>query len=261
MKGLGLASAFRLITAIPVPGAECENIRQTMCWFPGVGLFLGLCGYLLVSLILWLSQHSGLALPGTSAGMFVLLLAAVLVVSLWALLTRGFHLDGLADTCDGFGGGWTKERILEIMKDSRSGSFGVLALVLAVLLKVAALAAVLACGNLWAVLCAPVVARLMMVAQACFNQYARNTGTGAAVISQSDGRVFAVSCGGTLVLLLAILPASCYLGASASLLLAAASALTLGWVSRRKIGGVTGDVLGATCELAESAALVAAIFC
>ncbi|HLW21782.1 MAG TPA: adenosylcobinamide-GDP ribazoletransferase, partial [Sphaerochaetaceae bacterium] len=103
MKGWGLASAFRTLTILSVPGNECECPATTLYWFVPVGAVIGA----LLSGIGWLGAHHEL-----------FQLTAVFIVIALAVITRAFHLDGLADTFDGFGGGWTKERRLEIMRDS-----------------------------------------------------------------------------------------------------------------------------------------------
>lgn len=101
---------------------------------------------------------------------------AVLVAALLAFLTRGLHLDGLADVADGFGGGYTRERRLEIMKDSRTGPLGALALIFAVLFKVAALHTLIPAHCWTGMLLAPVLSRLAMVLGAYRMPHARKAG-------------------------------------------------------------------------------------
>ena len=105
---------------------------------------------------------------------------AMLLVALWAALTGGLHLDGLADTCDGLGGGWSRERALAIMRDVRSGPYGVTAIVLVLGLKAAALAS-LPEGLAWrALLLAPVVGRagpLLLVVAAAHRPVRRGPAT------------------------------------------------------------------------------------
>ena len=256
----GLISAFQTITAIPVPGRGCENAEDSFVWFPWVGFALGAAAWTAAFL-------AGLAPVPEELRVFWILITAVLIAALWALMTRGFHLDGLADMCDGFGGGWTKERVLEIMRDSRIGSFGVIALILGLLLKSTAAAMLLAGGHGAGLLLAPVLARLVMVYQASFNVYARR---GAAKVSMANhfidkagGRQFAGACfhaAAALGLVIAVwrLPLIPVLETAVAAFL---TMFTVGYISRRKIGGVTGDILGATCELAETAALTAAALC
>ena len=122
--------AVQFFTRIPITGALAEwvgfspaMLRASAGHFPGVGMLVGavaaLCYALLVAL-----------LPDTA---FAPLVAAVLSTSVTVLLTGGFHEDGLADVADGLGGSYDKDRALEIMKDSRVGAFGAMALVLVLL--------------------------------------------------------------------------------------------------------------------------------
>ncbi len=122
---LKLLYAIRFMTVIPIPYRQDEDLKKiarSSRYFPLVGLLIGLLLYGLYYL-LHLAELD--------------LLAAVGVTLLWVLITGGLHLDGLADTADGIGGGQSIERRLEIMKDSRIGSFGALALISQILIKTA----------------------------------------------------------------------------------------------------------------------------
>jgi adenosylcobinamide-GDP ribazoletransferase len=179
-------------------------------------------------------------------------LGALGVVALWAFATAGLHLDGLADAVDGASGGrGQRERTLEIMRDSRIGSHGALALVLLVLCKWAALERVLAQGDA-AWLCAPVLARFVCTLLMARFPYARAQGLG----SSFAGRV------GTRELLLGALPlAACTLLGDLGLLFSALFAIgaALLWARRFQalLGGLTGDVYGACIELCEACMLLA----
>jgi len=246
-----LSGAFRTLTVLPIPAPEGRPGPASLVWFPVVGAFLGLAAWALAS---------GLLRPGTAAaGPLGALLTGVLVVGLWAGLTRGLHLDGLADMADGFGGGWTPQRTLEIMKDPHIGSFGVVALVGLLVTKTAAAGVLCASGGLAWLGAAPVLARLAMVAQTVAHPYARPGGGTAAELVSLAARPHLL--GATVVaagVLFPMLP-SVLLPRLVQVLGAVAlvTALT-GLSSRRRLGGVTGDILGATCELAETTALVAA---
>jgi len=247
----GLAGAFRTLTMLPVPGPDGGSRGDGLVWFPLVGAFLGVAGWALAAGLLGRG-----ALACDPLGF---LLVGALVVVLWAWLTRGLHLDGLADLADGLGGGWTRERILEIMKDSHVGSFGVLALVGGLILKTVAVGALCASGGLLWLGVAPVLGRWAMVAQACVHPYARpGGGTAADLVRQAGPAHLLKASALALVLLAWMIPLASWprlpgvLGAV--LLLTGLTGLT----TRRRIGGVTGDVLGATCELAETSALVTA---
>ncbi len=255
----GLVSAFRTITAIPVPGQDCEKAEDSLGWFPVVGLFLGGAA---VALVLVLARWSA-SLSAPVLFLYPLLVGA-LVTSLWAGLTRGFHLDGLADMCDGFGGGWTPERALEIMRDSHIGAFGVIALCLALVVKVMAVAMVVASQHWWALAAAPIVSRLAIVYQASFNDYARRKAAKVSManhfIDRACGRHFAGAAVCALICLAVVYWAlgAPLLGLGQLLTAAALVAWAVGYQSRRKVNGVTGDILGATGELTEIAALICA---
>lgn len=256
----GLISAFQTITAIPVPGQGAENAEDSLSWFPWVGAVLGIAAWAVAYLAMQAPIEAQLRV-------FWILIAAAIIVTVWAVLTRGFHLDGLADMCDGFGGGWTKERVLEIMRDSRIGSFGVIALSLGLLLKTLAVAMVLGSGSWQALLIVPILARSAMVCQASFNKYARRDTVKVSManhfIDKACASHFGGACLHTLLLLgLLYLAVPFSWVAAAEIILAVyLSMLTVGYISRSKIGGITGDILGATCEIAEDVGLIAAALC
>jgi adenosylcobinamide-GDP ribazoletransferase len=179
------------------------------------------------------------------------LLAAALATGLTTALTGAFHLDGLADTLDATGG-TTRERSLEIMRDSRIGSFGAAGLGLALLLRVAATAQLLAGGGvLGALIAAGAVSRGAAVALAGVQPYARAApGTGG-VLTGRSGLLGAP-------LALAIAAAALRLDGLVVAAAAAALAVVLGLLFRAWLGGITGDTLGATSESAELLALVVA---
>ena len=230
---LGFLTAWPQKTPAPQPG----DLGRSAGWFPAVGLLIGA----VLAVVHW-----GLG------WLFPPLLTAGLVVALWAALTGGLHLDGLADCGDGLLSAVPTERRLEIMRDPRLGSFGGLSLVLYLLLKVAAVSA-LPAGS-WAAalaLCfSPALARwlLLLVAR---QPSARPGGMGAA---------FALGLTPAIIVLAALLPlALMVLGGWATLAAAALALLvTLGViaVARARLGGVTGDVFGLSVELAELAVLL-----
>lgn len=232
--------ALALLTRLPLPGRALPDRGAGAAWaWPLAGIAVG--G--LAALVAGTAQALGLP-----AG-----IAAALALGGQALATGAMHEDGLADTADGLWGGWTRERRLEIMKDSRSGSYGVAALVLVTLLRWTALAAVLEAGG-WALpLAVAVLSRVPMVVLMAWLPNARGEG-----LSQSLGRpdlrqaLTAAGVGLGVALAVAGGPGLAMAGA------AGAAALALGLVARAKIGGQTGDILGASQQLSEAAALVAA---
>jgi adenosylcobinamide-GDP ribazoletransferase len=236
-----LAAAVALLTRLPLGGrvrVDREDVARSLAWLPLVGVGLG------GAIALAARGLEGRLDDGP---------AAVLIVAAWALATGAIHLDGLADSADALGGG-DRERRLAIMRDSQIGSFGALALVLVVVLKIALVAAVLARGHhLW-LIAIPAVARAASSALSAALPYAREEGTGAALVSGARrAERLAVAVATALVVALACARLRGLLAVAAVMLVA----LVVGRLAQRRIGGVTGDVLGATIELAECAALVA----
>ncbi|MGI4976322.1 MAG: adenosylcobinamide-GDP ribazoletransferase [Janthinobacterium lividum] len=236
-----LAEALVLLTRIPVPWRFIPSPSASPWAFPVVGAFLGAA----TGATATLGGALGLP-PALSAGWA---LAATL------LLTGALHEDGLADTADGLGGGRTPERRLAIMRDSRIGSFGALALVLSTGLRWSALAAFEGAGQgTWRVVAASTaagaLARCAMLLPMRLPP-ARPDGLGA---SLGVVRPAAIAAGWAFgaALAFALLPAA---RAGLCLLLAAAAGLLLARTGRRALNGRTGDLLGATEQAAECAIL------
>ncbi len=234
--------ALVLLTRLPMPRLpEKVFARQAdSAWaFPVVGLVVGL----LACAVGWVSMALGLPT----------MVAAVLVTITLVVSTGAMHEDGLADTADGLWGGFTQERRLEIMKDSHIGAYGVLTLIFTQLVRVALIAALLTAGAYGAVLAACIVSRAFMPVLMNALPNARNSG-----LSQSVGgpRSATVAVG----LALAIVCAVILIGSGAVLpvILAALSISAFALVAKAKIGGQTGDILGATQQLAELAFLATA---
>ncbi|MFG3022731.1 adenosylcobinamide-GDP ribazoletransferase [Streptomyces sp. NPDC048254] len=247
----GLRFAFGTLTVFPVkvPRWDREAARGGMLLAPLAGLAVGLCAGAVGAL---------LVLAGASA-----LLAAVAAVAVPAVLTRGLHLDGLADTADGLGSGKPAEEALRIMKQSDIGPFGVITLVLVLLGQVAALAE--AYGGSWrhgmlAAVVAATVARLAMTLAAVEGvPAARPEGLGAAVA----GVVPKVGASAvTIAVMVVAAGAGALVGPADSLrallavVVAEAATDVLLRLCRRRFGGVTGDVFGCLAETAATVALV-----
>lgn len=239
-----IAIAFLTILPVRLP-AELppDGFKRSAGFFPLAGWLIG--GFL--AGCAWLVVWAGLP-P---------LVSAVLLVGLGAWLTRGLHLDGLADLLDGLGGGQTPERRLAIMKDSANGAFGVIGLVLLLVLKVACLASLLANGEgflFFALVAVPVAARWAMSTLACGVQYPRASGTGHAFV----GKVGL----GELALGSFLLTPLIWWNWSVGLIILGAAMLPAFWLrfkASKALGGVTGDVLGASCELGEVCGWLAAV--
>ena len=233
-----LLSAFALLTRLPLPNHRGTGAGSAWAW-PLVGAVLGACGAALASGALWLGVTPGVT--------------AALVLALGAMLTGGLHEDGLSDTADGLFGGWTRDRRLEIMKDSRVGSYGVLALVLVTLARWSALTALLVYGGHWAALVATgAISRAPMALVMALLPNARGSGLSHATGRPAPG-VAVVALGLAAGLALAVLGWS----ALGPLVVAAGIMVVLSVVALRKIGGQTGDILGALQQLVEAGCLTA----
>ncbi len=210
---------------------------------PVAGAAVGFIGALILALTAWLG------LPP--------LLCASLSTAALVAVTGALHEDGLADVADGFGGGATRERKLEIMRDSRIGAYGAVALALALILRVGALAASLEGPFGRAALSLILVAamsRAGALVPLALLPPARADGAGAAA-GRLEGSALAAAWGSTLVIALgAGLVALGLVHALVAAVLSAAAALGVVALARRAIGGQTGDVAGAAQQCAEVAA-------
>jgi len=175
------------------------------------------------------------------------------VIATLVIITGAMHEDGLADSADGLWGGWEKDRRLEIMKDSRIGAYGVLALVLSLGLRWVALAAVTEAGALWPVVIGTAaLSRAAMVGVMHALPNARTDG-----LSRSVGRppraaaLVASGIGGAVWLLLS--------ASGGPLFAAIIAAAACGLIAKAKIGGQTGDTLGATQQITEIVVLLAVV--
>jgi len=236
---VSLRGAWAFLTRLP-GGAHPETDRRlgrSVPWFPVVGAVVG--G--LSGAVYW-TLHGPLGAP----------LAAVLAVAVGAVATGGFHEDGLADTADALGGS-TRSRRLEIMKDSRVGVFGVLALVLSTLVRVFAVSSLAATDGLIALVVAHMLGRTMAVTMMGVAPAAVGTGLGHSYAVHRPRAWTAVA-----VLVSSAASASLGLPGAVALAAAAVGAAAVGLVARRAFGGTTGDVLGATEQVTEMAVLVSA---
>ena len=211
----------------------------------------------------WAAPVAGLAVALCGAGLFWLagafglppLLAALLAVAATMLASGALHEDGLSDTFDGFGGGRTRERKLEIMRDSRIGSYGAAALIFSILLRAGALAAIAAPGAAaFALIAAHMSARALMPLFMHMVQPARTDGLSAGVgVIPRQTAVTALVLGGA-----ALLPLGLPSAVLAAILLAVWT-FALKRLAERQIGGQTGDVLGALEQGAEILVLLVVV--
>ena len=238
-----MATAF--LTRVPIAvTARAGDVGSAARWFPLVGGVIGAVG----ALVAWTLAE----LLGSPAA-----LTALLVIGLEAWVTGAIHLDGLADTADGFGGGQSREDVLRIMRDPRIGSYGAIALVIVIGMKVMALAALLDRGALWFVVVAPAISRWTISALAAWLPYARaDGGLGEAVIGGRNANRLITATAITAAIAIAALRVQ-------ALFVLATAVLTVAWIgraARRRIGGVTGDVFGASVELTEASVLVCGVW-
>ncbi len=228
--------------------AAAELAPASWC-FPLVGLLIGVITAAVAAFALWIGLTAWIA--------------ALLALATGVLLTGGLHEDGLADMADGFGGGWTRERRLEIMRDSRLGSYGALALGLSLLLRAATLAALADLGMLE--LCAALLvahsgSRAVLPLFMAITPLARREGQ-----SVSAGRPgmtpvsLALAQAMLLLLLVSLLVGQGFGFFLLACLLLAGSALAVRALAQRQIGGYTGDVLGGLEQSAELLVLLAAL--
>jgi cobalamin 5'-phosphate synthase/cobalamin synthase len=235
-------AAVAFLTRFPVTRAiafDAATVGNSAGWFPVVGILLGLTYSLAAGLI---RTH----LPLT--------VVAVLLVLLDALLTGALHFDGVADTADGFGGGQSREDVLRIMRDHNIGSYGGLALAIAVGLRITIYAALLKQSNwIWPLILAPALGRWSTLLLTAALPYARPS---TSVATDMGKRPL---LWGTAVMLTTVVAA--HSGrAWASLALTTAVSAGFGYYCRRRIGGITGDTLGANLQLCENATLLTCLW-
>jgi adenosylcobinamide-GDP ribazoletransferase len=232
-RQFAIALSFLTVFRLPVCGemSAADSGRCYAC-FPVVGLLIGLmtCGMVLL----------------LRTVMPPILLAAW-TCAFMALVTRGFHLDGLADLADGLGGGYTPQRRLEIMKDSATGAFGSTALIFAILLKTCAVYSLIMAGN-WLVLAViPVLGHFAIVIGAYKSHCARAEGLARSSIEHLSRGVAIAASAFAVAFTLLIVPRFAPALIGISLVIPLLVRLT----AHRLLGGITGDVLGAINELTE----------
>lgn len=227
--------AIQFLTRLPVPNrlatTEAE-LGRAAAFFPLVGVIVG----------------------GSTAGVYLLAarvvsppVAILLALVFAAFITSGFHEDGLADTFDGLGGGWTKDRALEIMRDSRIGAYGALALIFLILGKFITLTE-LGSEHVWRwLIVAHVAARWTVLPLCKWLPYARPEGQGKLVAKQITSIALLI---GSLTFLLTLL---LFPWRTAIIALAMTIVVTFlsGLYYKRRLGGITGDCLGATNQITE----------
>lgn len=238
-------TGLMFLTRIPVPrwvGFAPEQLARSTVYFPLIGALVGGCGGAVF-------LAASLAWPGP--------VALVLATAATVWLTGAFHEDAVADACDGFGGGWERERVLAIMKDSRIGSYGAVGLILVLAAKLTALAALPAADVVGALVAGHVLGRWSSLPLIRALPYVREDG--------GTGKPFAAAvttprllAGSALTLVL--VGGALQLRALPVLAVAAAATLLAGHYFRRRIGGITGDCLGAANQVVEVCTYLALAF-
>jgi adenosylcobinamide-GDP ribazoletransferase len=237
--------AIAFLTRVPIPiDANASDVGRAARWFPLAGAAMGGAAALAAQ---GLGQLTSMPSP----------LGALLLVGFGAWATGAIHLDGLADTADGFAGGRSRADVLRIMEDPVIGSAGAIVLLLVMTMKIGALATLLerhaAAPFLVA---APALSRWTIVALSAWLPYARpEGGLGQAVTEQRDAAGLVSATAVTAVVTMVTLRTNGLILWALTVLVMVA----LGRAAGRRVGGVTGDVFGASVELTETAVLVAAV--
>jgi adenosylcobinamide-GDP ribazoletransferase len=241
LKGLppsGPLAALQFLTRLPIRLRRAPDLAAMVVWFPLAGAVIGAI------------------VGGAGAGMFELstpLVAGGVAVAIGLLVTGAFHEDGLADIADAFGGGYTVERRLEILKDPRHGTYGVAALCGSIVLRVATIGSMPSAAVVFAgCVVAHVVARSVAVGLMATVPLATHRGLGADYGRSTTRTRAAIAV--VLGAAVGALAVGWWIGPV--LAVALASAAAVGALALRKIGGISGDVLGACEQVAECACLV-----
>jgi adenosylcobinamide-GDP ribazoletransferase len=233
---LRLALSFLTIVPIRIDGANESDVAASMAWFPLIGVLMG---------VVFALTDRALALllgPDIRAGVIVLVMT---------LITGAIHLDGLADTADALGAGRDRTRALEILRDSRIGAFGAIAIVFALLLKVLVLANVFGRRRVAALILAPMLARWSMVAVSYKIDYLRSSGAGSSMLGRGSDRNLAIA---SVIALLATIPFHTH-KVIATYAITIVASIAMRSFYRRWLGGITGDLIGAWGEIVEILAL------
>jgi adenosylcobinamide-GDP ribazoletransferase len=238
----GLLGAVSFLTRVPVGTGErgVEELAGFVPWFPVVGVGVGLV--------------VGGVYAGGSELLPPLPAAGVAVVA-GICLTGAFHEDGLGDTADAFAGGWDRDSTVRILEDPRLGTFGALAVAASLLLRVVAVAALAPGAALAALPAAHALSRAAAVGAMTTFPAAADTGLGASYALALSRRRALTGVAAGLAVALALLGVNAIWAAAATAL----AAFLLGRLAVRRIGGVTGDVLGAVEQLGEILVLLAAV--
>ncbi len=232
-----LITAIRTLTIIPVPGVDTKNLSKSLVFFPVIGIFLGCIVFAVYSISGFLSfQYWG-----------VVSAVSLLIV---IILTGALHIDGIGDVADAFGGGRTREDILRILKDTKMGAFGIVAIVFDILIKWLLWRIFLGHGSVYIIICSLVLSRCFQAQLIMFLPNARQEGIAAAFANKNKP----VQAGVLISLILTIIYLI-LLFSTLNVIIFFCSALIIsiifGVICKKKINGITGDCVGAVNELVE----------
>lgn len=240
-----ITTAFRTLTIIPIPGKNTNDFRGSITMFPVIGFFLGAVVYASFCPI------RGIGFEGWA-------LVSGILLGLITVLTGVLHVDGLGDVADAFGGGKSRVRVLEILKDSRMGTFGIVAIVFDIGLKWVCWHSLMKDGEVLIIVASLVLGRCMQSIYLIFLPNARNDGMAASFGGIGRGgklmvilsSVFAI---GVLCYLLSYLIVGTFLIGSII------AAILFAIMCIKKIGGITGDCVGAVNEITEIVVLLVGV--
>jgi adenosylcobinamide-GDP ribazoletransferase len=234
-------TALQFFTRLPIPGwvgFDPAWLNQASRYFPLVGLVVALITGAAYALAVWFLPAPVAVVISTAAGIYA---------------TGAFHEDGFADVCDGFGGGMTPARVLEIMKDSRIGAYGAIGTLCMLGLKLVTLSMLPPLATIGALLIAHPLSRLMATSLIWRLDYARAEGKAKPLAQKMRGAEFLIAAVSAALPALAVV-ALHWLPANALLAGVAAAGIATLWLARkfvRRIGGYTGDCLGAVQQVSE----------
>ncbi|MCX5678278.1 MAG: adenosylcobinamide-GDP ribazoletransferase [Candidatus Omnitrophica bacterium] len=228
-------AALQFLTIVPIRTRQASesDLPLSMVYFPLVGLLIGLILIMAIGIAMFFGLND-------------IAINSIIVVLL-VLITGGLHLDGLADTFDAIASGKPKDEMLKIMRDPHIGTMGVLALLSALLLKLSFLFCMSGNGKIISIILMCVLSRWSMVMVMSIFPYARDRGKAKTFIEGINPRIVAIA---TLITIITVVMVAKFQGIVLFVLIGSASYLFAGSVAR-KIGGITGDTLGAVCELME----------
>ena len=240
-----LLTAFRTLTILPIPGKDTEHFPRSIPFFPFVGLMPGAVVY-------------GIYKGADFIGFDYSLIVAVIALLIITVLTGALHVDGLGDVADGFGSGKSKERILEIFKDSRMGAFGICAIVFDLLLKTFCWSELFKAGEIYTIILSLLFSRCIQSVYLIFLPTATETSTLSPFNKSSIPIKISVLC----VFISFIALGGYFIGYIHSALYAISvllAATLFGIYCMKKINGITGDCVGAVNELSEITVLITGI--